>query len=166
MQISLHLGKHYRVWLLLFLAVTCLGAAAEKSEKSVYSQISNKELKQRTLRLVKNIRDMVESYNQKDRELMADYDKKNRPEYRTDERKAIREQWMRQSDSVHDATMRRYKETYWADAILLLDELYRRVPQRMRQKNILPIYQHPTNVLGMETIANHLELMAKALPDA
>jgi hypothetical protein len=78
----------------------------------------------------------------------------------------MREQWMRQSDSVHDATMRRYKETYWADAILLLDELYRRVPQRMRQKDILPIYQHPTNVLGVETIANHLELMAKALPDA
>jgi hypothetical protein len=36
----------------------------------------------------------------------------------------------------------------------------------MRQKDILPIYQHPTNVLGVETIANHLELMAKALPDA
>ena len=52
------------------------------------------------------------------------------------------------------------------DAILLLDELYRRVPQRMRQKDMLPIYQHPTNVLGVEAIANHLELMAKALPDA
>lgn len=163
MQTSLHPGKRYRIWLLLFLAMISLGAAAERS---VYSQISNKELKQRTLRLVKNIRGIVESYNQKDRELMADYDKKNRPEYRTDERKAMREQWMRQSDSVHDATMRRYKETYWADAILLLDELYRRVPQRMRQKDILPIYQHPTNVLGVETIANHLELMAKALPDA
>ena len=166
MQMSLHLGKRYRVWLLLFLAVTCLGAAAEKSEKSVYSQISNKDLKQRTLRLVKNIRDLVESYNQKDRELMTDYDKKNRPEYRLDERKAMREQWVRQSDAVHDATLRRYKENYWSDAILLLDELYRRVPQRMRQKDILPIYQHPTNVLGVETIANHLELMAKALPDA
>jgi len=140
-----------------------LGAAAERS---VYSQISNKELKQRTLGLVKNIRDIVESYNQKDRELMTDYDKKDQPEYRSDERKNMRQQWIRQSDAVHDATMRRYKENYWADAILLLDELYRRVPQRMRQKGMLPIYQHPTNVLGMETIANHLELLAKALPDA
>ena len=163
MQMSLQLSKRSRVWLLLFLAVTCLGAAAERS---VYSQSSNKDLKQRTLRLVKNIRDLVESYNQKDRELMTDYDKKNRPEFRLDERKAMREQWVRQSDAVHDATLRRYKENYWSDAILLLDELYRRVPQRMRQKDILPIYQHPTNVLGVETIANHLELMAKALPDA
>ncbi|TMA55829.1 MAG: hypothetical protein E6J73_22200 [Deltaproteobacteria bacterium] len=163
MQTSLHLGKRCRIWLLLFLAMMSLGAAAERS---VYSQISNKELKQRTLGLVKNIRDIVESYNQKDRELMTDYDKKDQPEYRSDERKNMRQQWIRQSDAVHDATMRRYKENYWADAILLLDELYRRVPQRMRQKGMLPIYQHPTNVLGMETIANHLELLAKALPDA
>jgi hypothetical protein len=163
MHTSLHLGKRCRIWLLLFLAMMSLGAAAERS---VYSQISNKELKQRTLGLVKNIRDIVESYNQKDRELMTDYDKKDQPEYRSDERKNMRQQWIRQSDAVHDATMRRYKENYWADAILLLDELYRRVPQRMRQKGMLPIYQHPTNVLGMETIANHLELLAKALPDA
>jgi len=158
---GLHRRKRLPVWLLLFLAIMSLGAAAERS---VYSQSSNKDLKQRTLTMVKNIRTLVTSYQQKDRELMADYDKKM-TEYRVDERKAVREQWIRQSDAVHDATMRRYRESYWADAILLLDELYRRVPQRMRQKNILPIYQHPTNVLGVETIANHLELMAKALPD-
>jgi hypothetical protein len=149
------------VWILLLLAILSLGAAAERS---VYSQTSNKELKQRTLTLVKNIRTLVTSYQQKDRELMADYDKKV-TEYRVNERKAMREQWIRQTDDAHDATMRRYRESYWSDAILLLDELYRRVPQRMRQKNILPIYQHPTNVLGVETIANHLELLAKALPD-
>ena len=138
-----------------------LGAAAERS---VYSQSSNKDLKQRTLTLVKNIRTLVTSYQQKDRELMANYDNKV-TEYRVNERKAMRDQWIRQTDEAHDATMRRYRESYWSDAILLLDELYRRVPQRMRQKNILPIYQHPTNVLGVETIANHLELLAKALPD-
>lgn len=150
------------VWSFLLLAILSIGAAAERS---VYSQTSNKDLKQRTLTLVKNIRTLVTSYQQKDRELMADYDKKV-TEYRVNERKAMREQWIRQTDEAHDATMRRYRDSYWSDALLLLDELYRRVPQRMRQKNILPIYQHPTNVLGVETIANHLELLAKALPDA
>ena len=149
------------VWFLLFLAIMSLGAAAERS---VYSQSSNKDLKQRTLTMVKNIRTLVTSYQQKDRELMASYDKKV-TEYRVEERKSVREQWIRQTDAAHDETMRRYRDNYWSDAILLLDELYRRVPQRMRQKNILPIYQHPTNVLGVETIANHLELLAKALPD-
>ena len=155
-------SKRLPVGILLLLAILSLGAAAERS---VYSQTSNKELKQRTLTLVKNIRNLVTSYQQKDRALMDDYDKKM-TEYRVNERKAMREQWIRQTDAAHDATMRRYRESYWSDAILLLDELYRRVPQRMRQKNILPIYQHPTNVLGVETIANHLELMAKALPDS
>ena len=155
-------SKRLPVGILLLLAILSLGAAAERS---VYSQTSNKELKQRTLTLVKNIRNLVTSYQQKDRELMDDYDKKV-TEYRVNERKAMREQWIRQTDAAHDATMRRYRESYWSDAILLLDELYRRVPQRMRQKNILPIYQHPTNVLGVETIANHLELLAKALPDS
>jgi hypothetical protein len=27
------------------------------------------------------------------------------------------------------------------------------------------IYQHPTNMLGVEAIADHLELLAKSLPE-
>jgi hypothetical protein len=132
----------------------------------IYSNTSNKELKQRVFRLVKSIRELVDSYNKKDRALMAEYDKKARPEIRTDERKLIRDQWIRESDGVHDSTLRYYRDHYLSDAILLLDELYRRVPKRMRQPSILPIYQRPTNVLGLEVIANHLEVVAKSLPDS
>jgi hypothetical protein len=148
---------------LILVAGISLGAAPEKT---VYTATSNKELKQRASRLVKNIRDLVESYNKKDRNLMADYDKKNRPEIRTDDRKVMRDQWLKESDAVHDSTMRYYRDHYWSDAILLLDELYKRLPARLRQKDLLPIYQHPTNVLGLQTIANHLELISKSLPDS
>jgi hypothetical protein len=149
--------------LLLFVAAVSLGAAPERT---LYSATSNKDLKQRASRLVKNIRDLVNSYNKKDRDLLADYDKKNRPEIGTDDRKVIRDQWLRESDSVHDSTMRYYRDHYWSDAILLLDELYKRLPARLRRKDLLPIYQHPTNVLGLQTIANHLELTAKSLPES
>jgi hypothetical protein len=149
--------------LLLFVAGMSLGAAPEKT---VYSAMSNKDLKQRASRLVKNIRDLVDSYNKKDRELMTDYDKKNRPEIRIDDRKVIRDQWLRKSDAVHDFAMRHYRDHYWSDAILVVDELYKRLPARLRRKDVLPIYQHPTNVLGLQTIANHLELSAKSLPDS
>ena len=64
------------------------------------------------------------------------------------------------------STIRYYRDHYWSDAILLVDELYRRLPKRLRQTNLLPMYQHPTNVLGLETIANHLELISKSLPDS
>jgi hypothetical protein len=140
-----------------------LGAAPDKT---IYSQASNRELKERTLRLAKNIKELVHSYNKKDRELMTDYDKRNSPEIRIDERKMMRQQWLKESDGIHDSFVRQYKEKYWADAILLRDELYRRLPKRMHQPGLAAIYQHPTNVLGVGLIADHLELIAKALPDS
>jgi hypothetical protein len=52
---------------------------------------------------VKNIRELVDSYKKKDWELMAEYDEKNKPEIRIDERKAMKEQWLKESDAVHDS---------------------------------------------------------------
>jgi hypothetical protein len=156
--------RNYFLLLMTFLAG--ISWAAPAPDMTVYSNTSNKELKQRALRLVKNIRELVDSYKKKDRELMAEYDKKNKPEIRIDERKAVREQWLRASDDVHDSSMRSYKENYWADAILLRNELYRRLPKKLNQTDLSPIYQYPTNVLGVQVIADHLELIAKSLPDS
>ena len=114
---------------------------------------------------MKSIRELVDSYKKKDRELMAEYDKKDKPEIKIDEKKAMRDQWLKESDAVHDSAMRTYKENYWADAILLRNEFYRRLPKKLDQKDLAPIYQNPTNVLGIQLIADHLELIAKSLPD-
>src|SRR5256885_9309606 len=104
--------------LIVFLAgVAC--DAAPASNKTIYSNTSNKELKEKALRLVKSIRELVDSYNTKDRELEAEYEKQDKPGIRTDARKAMRDQWLKASDAVHDSAMRSYKENYWADAILL-----------------------------------------------
>jgi hypothetical protein len=162
---SAAIGHKYFLFLVLFIVGISCGAAPEP-DKTVYSKTSDKELKEKTLRLVKNIRALMDSYNKKDRELMAEYDKKNRPEIRTDERKAIREQWLKESDALRDSSMRNYRDNYWADAILLRMEIYRRLPKRLNQKDLAPIYQSPTNVLGVQVIADHLELIAKSLPDS
>ena len=127
--------------LTIFVAGISCGAAPEP-EKTIYSKITNKELKDKALRLVKSIRELVDSYNKKDRALMSEYDKKNEPEIRTDERKAMREQWFKDSDALHDSSMRYYRDNYWADAILLRDELYRRLqrlPKKLNQANLAPI---------------------------
>src|SRR5262245_13153822 len=165
-----------RIWLaiikfnyLLLLSVFLVGiscGSAPAPDKTVYSKMSNKELKEKALRLVKNIRDLGDSYKKKDRELMAEYDKKNQPEIRTDERKATREQWLKESEALHDSSMRNYRDNYWADAILLRMELYSRLPKKLNQKDLAPIYQNPTNLLGVQLIADHLELIAKLLPDS
>ena len=156
---------NYCLLLIVFLAGVSCGAAPV-SDKTIYSNISNKELKQKALQLVKSIRELVDAYNTKDRELRAAYDKKDKPKIKPEERKAMRDQWIQASDAVHDAAMRSYKENYWADAILLRNELYRRLPNQPKPKDVAMIYQIPTNVLGIVLIADHLELIAKSLPDS
>ena len=158
---------NYLLFLLLTIFVVGISCgAAPEPDKTIYSKTSNKELKEKTLRLVKNIRDLVDSYNKKDRELIAEYDKKNKPEIRIDERKAMREQWLKESDALHDSSMRSYRDSYWSDAILLRNEIYRRLPKNLQQTNLSPIYQNPTNVLGIQLIADNLELISKSLPES
>jgi hypothetical protein len=153
-----------KLWLLFLVVITAVtvGATAGKTR---YSQTSNKELRQNALQLVKKIRDLVYSYDRKDRELLAEYDRKQQPDLTSGAAKAVRQQWLKDTDALHDSTMRKYKELYWSDAILLADEILRRLPKQKQQANILGIYQHPTNVLGVQTVADHLELIAKLLPD-
>jgi len=156
-------GNYFLLLIIFVVGISC--GAAPEPDKTTYSKTSNKELKEKTLALVKNIRALVDSYNKKDRALMADYDKNNKPEIRIDERQVMRQQWLRESDAVHDSAMRSYRDNYWADAILLRNELYRRLPKKPTQTDLSPIYQNPTNVLGVQVIADHLELIAKSLPD-
>jgi hypothetical protein len=157
--------RNYCLWLIVFLAGVSCGAAPAP-DKTIYSNTSNKELKQKALQLVNGIRELVDSYNKKDRELMAEYRKKDKPKTKQDERNAMRDQWIQESDAVHDSAVRSYKENYWADAILLRNELYRRLPNQPNPKDMAGIYQIPTNVLGIGLIADHLELLAKSLPDS
>jgi hypothetical protein len=157
-------GTYFLLLTIFVVGISC--GAAPEPDKTVYSNTSNKELKQKALGLVKNIRVLVDSYNKKDGALMADYDKRDKPEIRIDERKAMRDQWLKESDAVHDSALRSYKENYWADAILLRNELYRRLPKKPNQKNLAPIYENPTNLLGIRVIADDLELISKSLPDS
>jgi hypothetical protein len=39
-------------------------------------------------------------------------------------------------------------------------------PSECISRHWAAIYQHPTNILGVEVIANHLELISKSLPDS
>jgi hypothetical protein len=149
----------------LFVALFAWMTVGATPDATVYTHTSNKELKMKAAQVVKHIRNLVYSYNKKDRELMAEYDNKNKPEIRTDERKGMREQWLRDSDTAHDSFMREYKDKYWAEAILLRNELYRRLPKKLQQPRLGGIYQYPTNILGVGVIADHLELLSKSLPD-
>ena len=97
---------------------------------------------------------------------MTEYDRKDRPDMSKGGSHGLRQQWLKDSDLAHESTMRYYKDHYWADAILLIGELNRRLAKRAKQPELLRLYQHPTNILGLAAIADHLELHSKSLPDA
>ena len=154
----------------MFAGVTAMLVAgvmmtAATPERTVYSNLSKKELKARASQLVKNVRELVYAHKKRDGEILTAFDKRDRADMPISERKRIRDQWIKESDAGHDSFMRQYKEKYWADAILLRNELYRRLPKSLRQPQLSGIYQYPTNVLGVEAIADNLELLAKSLPD-
>src|SRR5262245_33685752 len=82
---------------------------------SKYSRDSNKQLQNTALGLVKKIRELVDSYNKKDRELMADY-QTNYLASRTTERQAIRDQYEKNLKEANNSTVGVYKEKLLAES--------------------------------------------------
>ncbi len=155
-----------RAAFLLFTGMLAIFTLGASTERSAYSDVSNKVVKQKSLQLAKDIRRLVDSYKKKDREIVTEYDRKDRPDRSKGGAHVLRQQWLKDSDLAHDSTMRYYKDHYWADAILLIGELNRRLSKRAKQPELLRLYQHPTNVLGLAAIADHLELHSKLLPNS
>ena len=68
-----------RAALLLFIGLLAFMTLGATTEKTAYSDVSNKILKQKSVQLVQDIRRLLNSYKKKDSELMTDYDRKERP---------------------------------------------------------------------------------------
>ncbi|HEX2243310.1 MAG TPA: hypothetical protein VHK27_08685 [Gammaproteobacteria bacterium] len=124
----------------------------------------NKELKSRALTVVKAVRKLVYSYNEKDRELTNDFD----ADYlatRTTERKSLRDQWRKKIGDLEASSVREYRQNFASEATLLREELQKRLPKSPPRRDIPKLYSSPANVLALEVIADELELLAKSLPE-
>jgi hypothetical protein len=129
-----------------------------------YSKLSNKELKSRALTVVKAVRKLVHSYNEKDRELTNDFD----ADYlatRTTERQSLRDQWRKKIGDLQASSVRDYRQNFASDAALLREELQRRLPKSLQGRDRPKLYSSPANVLALEVIADDLELLARSLPE-
>ena len=145
------------------LAVASWASALESPGK--YSKLSNKELKSRALTVVKAVRKLVYSYNEKDRDLTNDFD----ADYlatRTTERKSLRDQWRKKIDDAQASSVRDYRQNFASDAALLREELQRRLPKGLQRRDMPKLHSNPENVLALELIADDLELLAKSLPES
>jgi hypothetical protein len=153
------------IFFVLWGALAALANPALASESTgKYSKLSNKELKNRAMIVVKAVRNLVQSYNDKDRDLTDGFD----AEYlatRTTERQSLRDQWRKKVDDAQASSMRDYRQNFASDATVLREELQRRLPKSLRRQDRQKVYSNPENVLAVEAIADELELLAKSLPD-
>ena len=130
---------------------------------SKYSSDSNKQLQSTALGLVKKIRGLVDSYNKKDRELMAEY-QTNYLATRTTERQTLRDQYEKNLKEAHDSTIRDYKEKLLAESKTIRAELHRRLPERMHRPQLSKTYENPSVALELEIIAGDLDRLSRSLP--
>ena len=130
---------------------------------SKYSSDSNKQLQSTGLGLVKKMRGLVDSYNKKDRELMAEY-QTNYLATRTTERQTLRDQYEKNLKEAHDATILDYKEKLLAESKAVRAELQRRLPERMHRPQLSKTYENPSAVLELEIIAGDLDRLSRSLP--
>ena len=153
------------IFFLVFLVgLAALTSPVLASESTKHAKLSNTELKSRALTVVKAVRKLVYSYNDKDRDLTRDFD----AEYlatRTTERKSLRDQWHKKIEDAQASSVRDYRQNYASDAALLREELQRRLPKRLQRRVLPKLYSNPENVLTLELIADDLELLAKSLPE-
>jgi hypothetical protein len=153
------------LFLLLWGGLATVATPALPSESTdISSKLSNKELKSRALTVVKAIRELVYSYNKKDRDLTSGFE----AEYlatRTTERELLRDQWRKKIDATQEASLGNYRQNFASNATVLREELQRRLPKRLRSRDMPKPYSTPANVIDLEMIADHLELLAKSLPE-
>jgi hypothetical protein len=132
------------------------------AKATTYTTLSNEELKNKSAQLVTAIRGLARFYNDEDSRLRAVADENSGKTDAQADRERIRQAWIAKA-KLHDAFMDRYKTNFWADALLLREAIVAKVGGVPGAQNPI-LFQHPTNILGVEQVANSLELLGKSLP--
>jgi len=124
--------------------------------------LSSEELKSKSAQLVTAIRGLARSYYDEDNRMRTAADENSAKTDSQAERERLRKAWLADSAKLHDRFMDRYKTNYWADALLLREAIVAKVGGVPGSQNAI-LFQHPTNILGVEQVANSLDLLGRAL---
>jgi hypothetical protein len=133
------------------------------AKATAYTAFSNEELRNKSTQLVAAIRALARAYYDEDNRIRTVADENSGKTGSQAERERIRKAWLEDSAKLHDTFMDRYKTNLWADALLLREAIVAKVGGAPGAQNPI-LFQHPTNILGVEQVANSLELLGKSLP--
>lgn len=121
------------------------------------------ELKDKTLKLVSDIREFVGRFQRLD----ASNDQSRFFGLKDDSSDIRRDlEWERYTRTMMTNMLERnaeYERRFKTDTLILRDELRSRLPNHMPEERVANAYEHPTNDFGFNFVANDLEQMAKQL---
>lgn len=124
-------------------------------------------LKERTLEMVKNLREFIERHKREDDRISAIAHSAMSSAQTEEERNAA---WGRNTNEIMRLSNERnaeYDRRFRVDAIMLRDELRSRLPSyETLERHHDMMYEHPTNYFGLNDVASDLESMAKMLTRA
>jgi hypothetical protein len=125
---------------------------------------SRDELKTESAKLVTAIRGLARSYYDEENRLRTAADEKSAKTDLQSDRDNIRRKWLDDSANLHKDFMDRYQANFWAHAIQLRQAIVAKVGNKVPGAQNPILFQQPTNILGIEQVANSLDLLGRALP--
>lgn len=121
-------------------------------------------LKERTLEVVKNLREFIERHKREDDRINAIERSTMRSAQTEKERNAAWERNTNETMRLSNDRNAEYDRRFRVDAIMLRDELRSRLPDyEPLERHHDMMYEHPTNYFGFNDVASDLERMAKML---
>ncbi|PKG74321.1 hypothetical protein CXF86_13585 [Shewanella sp. GutCb] len=138
---------------------------ALKYDEKVHSVVDSDEvaLKDKTLEVVKNLREYIERYKREDQVNMME--RHTSSGQQSEEQRNI--EWNKQTNNMMRLSSEmnaEYDRRFRVDTMLLRDELRSRLPDYAPQdRHRDSAYEHPTNYFGFNDVASDLERMAKML---
>ena len=138
---------------------------ALKYDEKVHLVVDSDEvaLKEKTLEVVKNLREFIERYKREDQANMME--RHNFSADQSEEQRSI--EWNKQTNNMMRLSSEmnaEYDRRFRVDTMMLRDELRSRLPDYEPQdRHRDSAYEHPTNYFGFNDVASDLERMAKML---
>nr|WP_163500238.1 hypothetical protein [Halomonas socia] len=121
-------------------------------------------LKERTLEVVKNLREFIERHKRENDRISAIERSAMRSAQTEEERNAAWERNTNETMRLSNERNAEYDRRFRVDAIMLRDELRSRLPDyEPLERHHDMMYEHPTNYFGFNDVASDLERMAKIL---
>jgi len=133
-----------------------------------YAKHSNQDLKSETLKLVAELRDLVRRGRDQEHALEVQYRALSAADTTKEQRQQRWSAWTTASAKITSELMAAYERSYKVRALILREELRRRVNQPV---SLLPpvempaqiLYAYPTNPIGLTRITDDLEDLARRL---